>query len=266
MNCVWGAPRRTTSGGWIERIPPRGDFLLWTGGKDGFAIESTDTNERREGSKGQRKKQYRSTTTGISPLPRTIVTDGPDQIASTFRLCGTRQSDDRPWAIRSKVSTDPGRYLCSEECLTYSIGIPEVRRIGSQTSVHSSVMSLRWESTIQDLNKVDAKYIQAFVSDVLESWYSSARTSFFRHERHFRSSRRSRHKKATDVEETDSPLLHDMVESGHRRLWKRSSTNGPSFNPSTAAGSIETLTLKPFLASQTEAHRPIDQPARRKFR
>jgi pyroglutamyl-peptidase len=155
LRVVWGAPLEQLPP-WIAEYRPVAVFSFGQGGAGSFTVESRASNMRGGGADNDGQRATRPT----------ITTDGKDEYLATVD-CGrlAQLLADQGYPIR--VSTNAGRYLC-EECL-YTL-----EYLKSKGRVPSTVMFCHVPplgATLQG-RRVDAAYVQQFVLDLLDSWYT----------------------------------------------------------------------------------------------
>ena len=154
MKVVWGAPLEQLQE-WISEYRPVAIFSFGQGGAGAFAVESRASNRRGPGLDNNRAAAH-------SP---TIVAGGPAEFQATIdcnRL--SRSLSQRNYPVR--VSTRAGRYLCEETL--YSLEYLKTRnRLESVLFCHVPPLGTRIGDEL-----VNAGYVQRFVEDALEAWYT----------------------------------------------------------------------------------------------
>ena len=158
MRVVWGAPLEQLQA-WIAEYRPVAVFSIGQGGAGSFALETRASNRRggAPDNDGQR-----------APQP-TITTDGKEEYLSTTdcdRLAQLLAGKGYP----VRVSTSAGRYLC-EECLYTLEYLKAKGRVPSTVMFcHVPPLGVQLQGRL-----VDAAYVQQFVRDLLDSWYTRYR-------------------------------------------------------------------------------------------
>jgi len=153
---VWGEPVKQL-GAWIDELQPAAVFSFGEGGRGTFYLETRARNHR------ARVKD----NLGEKPASPTIVGDGPKVFEATvdsFKLADLLIDKGYPLYI----SRNAGRYLC-EEAL-YSLEYLKSTRKLTAPVLFCHVPSLG--SRISRKETVTAAYVQKFVTDMLDSWYT----------------------------------------------------------------------------------------------
>jgi pyroglutamyl-peptidase len=152
---VWGAPLEQLQG-WIAEYRPVAVFSFGQGAKGSFALETRAGNQRGD---------KRDNLDKQPPTP-TIVTDGPAQ----FRASMNHEEISRLLAEKGylvHVSVNAGRYLC-EEALYSLEYLKSTQRLEATVSFcHVPPLNSELGGTV-----VTAGYVQQFVKDMLEAWYT----------------------------------------------------------------------------------------------
>jgi pyroglutamyl-peptidase len=247
MKVEWGAPRAQLAA-WIEELQPVAVFSFGQGGADGFAIETV----------AQRERGRIPDNLGQLPPESTIVADGPAELSATADVDAVLKAVSSA-GFPVRASKEAGGYLC-EECL-YSL-----EYLKSQDAT-SAVMFCHVPPLGAKLGDatVDAAYVRSFVEAVLAAWDEGREAP-------------SRSAAAVGVEVTafaePTPVatqaaadpreaaVRELID-GYFRSWSARDLEryGRCFMPQAAvqlvdsAGKLTTMSLRPFLESQREAHR-----------
>jgi len=152
---VWGAPLEQLQE-WISQYRPVAVFSFGLAGRGSFALEGLASNERRK--KLDNRREY--------PPAAAIVQDGPRQFQATIGCEAlARLLSDKGYQTR--VSTDAGGYLCGEAL--YTLEYLKSTKEPQATVLFCHVPPL--ETKIGD-REVSAEYVQQFVKDTLDAWYT----------------------------------------------------------------------------------------------
>ena len=149
---VWGEPLKHLQQ-LIEQHKPVAVFSFGQGGADGFALEARASNQR-----GQIPDND-----GKLPTKTAITADGPAEFKASLD-CDMMQHRlaDKGYPVR--VSRRAGQYLCEETL--YSLEYLHAKHPELDVAFcHVPPLG----ATVSG-KRVDAKYIQQFVSDYLETW------------------------------------------------------------------------------------------------
>jgi pyroglutamyl-peptidase len=149
---VWGEPLKHLQQ-LIEQHKPIAVFSFGQGGADGFAIESRAANER-----GQIPDNN-----GKLPVVTAITADGPAEFKASINCDAMKiRLAEKGYLVR--VSRRAGQYLCEETL--YSLEYLHAKHPKVDVAFcHVPPLGV----TVGE-KKVDAKYIQQFVGDYLETW------------------------------------------------------------------------------------------------
>jgi pyroglutamyl-peptidase len=237
MEVVWGVPQKQLQT-WIREYRPAAIFSFGQGGAGAYSLESIASNSR---------SSSRDNDGQAAPTP-TIVKGGAPEYKSSSdcqQFAQLLQAKGHP----SRVSTNAGRYLCEETL--YSLEYLKAKDALKTTVLFCHVPPLG--SSLAG-ERVDAKTIQAFVVDTLETWHAIHHKEPAKATKALPVSYQTPDPKKAEVEKH---IRH------YFSTWSKQDMKGygECFAKGAAVQFIDsrrgvtTYALKTFLARQTESHR-----------
>lgn len=155
MKVVWGSPLEQLQS-WTTETQPVAIFSFGQGGSDSFAIESRASNERGDGNDNNNRRA----------ASRWIVDGGPAEFQATLDCDALARSLNEK-GYPTRVSQKAGRYLCEEALYSLEYVKSTARPDAAVLFCHVPPLGSRIGN-----QPVTPEYVQRFVSDLLETWYT----------------------------------------------------------------------------------------------